>query len=119
MKPVPSAFDSQQHYASAFEHHLLEEVRAGVQQALQQAGSAAAYLVQEVSIRQVSPDGSERLWLLCLTTAVTGELAVCIAAGQGASAALLLLARVPVRHYCCWPRCQCVTAPQERGLAAC
>jgi hypothetical protein len=51
MRPVPRVFHGGLgEYAGAFEHLLLEEVRAGVEQELQQAGSAAVY---EVGINRV------------------------------------------------------------------
>jgi hypothetical protein len=44
MRQVPRLFPGGlREYAGAFEHLLLEEVRAGVAQALEQAGGAAVY----------------------------------------------------------------------------
>ena len=45
MQQVPDAFEAQCDYAAAFELPLLEETRAGVQQALEQLGTAAVHRV--------------------------------------------------------------------------
>ncbi len=55
MRKVPGTFPDQASYGAAFEPLLLEEVRASVQQGLQQLGSLEVYEVQLVQVSGPQP----------------------------------------------------------------